>query len=243
MGVSAEVLLMAAILGLYLYDSAQLLYRNEAVLIPAGQNDWIVGFGSEHLGVLRKELYIPNPLLMHRPMFRMSWQLEGNDAATSLAQPPVRAFFPLAPLVWSMAIALFVFLPVGFFTRLGEPVLLLALVLLFTSILLALAWTWAHRGELQLSARRFLGLAFESLVCPPFALNLIRHLSMATPMSEDLIHAARRLQTPSRWARTRQQIVLRLTNELEAEEENSPRHVRLQAHRQSLIDEGEPCRP
>ena len=239
----ADIVLMVVVVGLYLYDSAQLLYRNEALLIPTGKRGWIVGFGSEHFGVLGKELYVPNPFLMHRPLFRLAWQWEGDGAGNAPWEPPRGTLGPLVPLVWSMAAAMFVLLPLGFFTRLGDPMLLLALVLLFVSILIALAWIWIHRTPLRLSRRRFAGLAFESLICPPFALNLVRHITAAMPVGEDLVHAARRLQKSTDWARTRHALIGKLTNELEGEDADSGRHRQLLKLRQTLIDEGESCRP
>lgn len=240
---SAEVLLMVAVIGLYLYDSAQLLYCNEAILIPAGKSDWIVGFGSENFGVMGKEFYIPNPFRMHRPLFRLSWKFESSEEVFEPWEPPRGVLSPLAPLVWNMSIALFVLFPLGFFTRLGDSILLLALVLLFSSILVALVWLWFHRRDFHLSEKRFAGLAFESLICPPFALNLIRHVTMAMPVHEDLVSAARRLQSPSDWAQTRTQLIARLTNEIECEDAESERYSLLQARRQILINESEPCQP
>lgn len=238
---SAEIVLIAAMIGLYLYDSAQLLFCNEAVLVPAGKNGWAVGFGSGRLCIRGKELYIPNPLRIHQPQFRLSWEFERDKEPSGQWQPLRRALSPLTPLVWIMAIALFVFFPLGFFTRLGDLWLLLALAALFSSILVALTWLWFHRKELQLSGKRFAGLAFESLVCPPFALNLIRHVTMAMPVEEDLASAARRLQSRANWQQTRGQMIARLTSEIECADDESERYALLHARRQSLIDEGDTC--
>jgi hypothetical protein len=242
MTLSAELLLMLAIAGLYLYDSSVLLYCNEAVLIPAGKGDWRVGFGSDRFGVAGKELYVPNPFLVHRPLFRLSWKFENGGEAVAPRTLPRGAFSRLAPLAWIMALALFVFFPLGFFTRLGDSALLPALILLFSSILTALAWLWAHRAEFDLSARRFAGLAFESVVCPPFALNLIRHVALSVPVHEDLVSAARRLQSAPAWEQTRRRLILRLDSEIELEDPGSARYALLEKRRQSLLDEA-PCRP
>lgn len=234
---------MVVVICLYLYDSAQLLYCNEAVLIPTGKSDWIVGFGSENLSVIGKELYIPNPFQIHRPLFRLSWKFESSDEVFEPWEPPRGIFFPLVPLVWNMAIALFIFFPLGFFTRLGDLILLPALVLLFSSILVALTWIWFHRTDFHLSEKRFAGLAFESLICPPFALNLLRHVAMTMPVREDLVSAARRLQNTSDWVQTRSQLIVRLANEIECEDTDSERYSLLQERRRKLVNEGESCQP
>lgn len=239
---SAEVLLMASVVCLYLYDSSLLLYCNEGILIPKGRNDWRVSFGSKNLQVMGRELYIPNPFQIHRPLFRLSWKFEGNNEVEPWA-PPRRAFSTLAPIVWSMAIALFIFLPLGFFTRLGDLILLPALIILFSSILIALIWIWLNRSNFHLSEKRFAGLAFESLICPPFALNLIRHVAINVSVSEDLVSAARRLQNTIDWTETRVHLLARLDNEIEFEELDSERFKVLQERRRMLAAEIDPCQP
>lgn len=225
---------MAAIAGLYLYDSALLLHCNEAVLVPGGRGGWTVAFGSQNLGVGGKELHVPSPLRIHRPMYRLSWQFESAGASAQPWAPAPQRFAALAPLLWLVAAALFVLLPLGLFTRAGDLALLAALALLYPSILAALAWTWRHRADFGLSRKRFAGLAFESLVCPPFALNLVRHLAANIQVREDLVSAARRLQGEDGWARTRRQLLKRLSNEIDAEEAGSERHGLLQQRLQML---------
>ena len=178
---------------------------------------------------------------MHRPLFRLSWQFESSNQVIEPWEPPREKFSILTPLVWSMAVALFIFLPLGFFTPLGNLVLLAALVLLFSSIMIALTWLWIHRTDFHLSEKRFSGLAFESVICPPFALNLIRHVAMNMPVREDLVIAARRLQNKTCWAQTRNFLIVRLTNEIECEDTSSERYNLLQERRQILITEGDSC--
>ncbi|MDS4016314.1 MAG: hypothetical protein RKP46_18440 [Candidatus Accumulibacter sp.] len=243
MSFSPEFLLMIAITGMYLYDSAQLLCCNEALLLPGRRSKWIVVFGSENTTILGKEIYIPNPLQIHRPLFRLSWEFEISREVFEPWEPPRQMFYPLAPFVWSMAIALFLLFPLGFFTRLGESILLPALLLLYGSILVAMTWVWFHRTDFYLSRRGFAALAFESLICPPFALNLIRHLAAAVPVREDLVSAARRLQSSANWLRTRTELIERLRNEIQCEDTDSERYGLLHRRWQLLIDEEVSCQP
>ena len=232
----AEFSLIAVAAGLFLYDSALLLYCNEGVLMPRGCNGWVVRFGSDKIQLMGKEVYIPNPFLIHRPMFRLAWNLEGA-AADAQWQPARDSFRVLVPLVWCMAIALFVLLPLGLFSRLGEPMLMLAMALLYGSLLASLLWTWFNRRHLELSARQLAALSFECMLCSPFALNLIRHLSVRTPVQQDLEHAARRLQSPVEWVVTRAALIARLDDEIEGEQDGSARLERLQQHRCALAAE------
>lgn len=234
MVLQAELALMAAAAGLYLCDSALLLYFDEGILAPAGRGRWRVLFASDKFRLMGRGLFLPNPLLPHRPVFRLGWRFPSPGRAVDAQWPARRALFrPLAPAVWAMSLALFVVLPLGLF-RLGEPALLAAVVMLYASIAAALVWTGLNRGRLGVPARRFAVLAFESLVCPPFALNLVRRLSSAMPIGEDLVRAARALQAPHDWDASRLEFIARLDEEIDCEEEGSLRLPVLMQSRREL---------
>ena len=232
-----EVLLMILVIGLYLYDSTMLLYCNEGVLVPAGKG-WKVLFGFREPRIRGKELFIPAPWLPHRPIFRLAWRFEGNSpqAGAEDWQARRKAPLPMALLVWGMAVALFVLLPLGFFTRLGHGMLLAAVVLLYLGILSTLAYMWIHRQDLDLTRKQVAKFAFEYLTCPPFAVNVIRTISTGHPSAEDLVTAARRLLAPDRWVATREQLTFRLDEEIELADEGSERMAKLQAHRLVLAE-------
>jgi hypothetical protein len=238
-----EVLLMGAVVGLYLYDSSSLLYVNEGVLIPRGGKHWTVAFGSDKARISGKELFVPNPLVPHRPMFRLSWKFEGESGRHRRDWTGrVEAFGPLIPLVWAMVAALFLLLPLGLFTRLGEQMVLAAVALLYLSIAVSLVWMWINRARLEISPRKLAALAFESLACSPFALNLVRKLSMGLRIDEDLVSAACRLQDAEGWRATRGEMIARLDEEIEGEDADSPRALALKAHRLKLSERDAECR-
>ena len=233
---------MAFVIGLYLYDSTLLLYANEGILTLAGNSKWSVTFGSRSYQILGKDVFIPNPFLPHRPMFRLSWSFEGKaPKGDERWLDHVSAIRPLMPLVWCMAVALFVLLPLGFSTTLGDRMLLAAITLLYSCIIAALGWIWFKRPAFKLSGKRFAILAFEVLVCSPFALNLIRKVSLELPVGEDLVQAGARLMDQQKWDATRAVLVDRLDEVIESEEEGSERMKALVEHRGKLTEQLAPC--
>jgi hypothetical protein len=238
MPIQDEVLLMILVVALYLYDSMMLLYCNEGVLVPV-RKGWAVRFGFHEPRLRGKELFIPPPWFLHRPLFRLSWPFESGSAEATPEdwQARKKVPLPMIALVWLMAVALFVMLPLGFFTKLSHAMLLAAVVLLYLSIIALLTYIGLHRTELKLTGKQVGKYAFEFLTCPPFALNAIHAISLSQPISEDLISAARRLQDPARWTETQQQLTIRLDEEIEIEDEGSERMARLQAHRLRLTSQ------
>jgi hypothetical protein len=104
-----------------------------------------------------------------------------------------------------------------------------------------LAWLTLRRSEFGLSARRLASLALESLLCSPFALNLVRKVSMGMPVREDLVLAARRLQQAKQWDESKQRIRERLEDELDAEEGDSEQAAALKRYRDRVLADCAPC--
>jgi hypothetical protein len=116
-----------------------------------------------------------------------------------------------------------------------------ALALLYAAIAGALLWLAMNRRELGLSARRLGGLAFELLACPPFAVNVVRRVSVEMPLDADLLGAARQLQSAEDWNATRGELIARLDEQIDAEDESSERSALLKESRRRLAEEN-PCR-
>ncbi len=233
---STELLLLTALVGLYLYDSTVLLHCNEGLLSPRRGGDWSVRFGSDTYQVGGREPCIPNPLLPHRPVLRLTWSDVGEKSAQPWC-PPQQTFGPLGTLIWAMGVALFLFLPLGLLTRLGDYMIIASLATFYLSAFAALAWVWRHRDYLQMTPKTFAKLSFESLTCPPFALNLIRHITITWSPTDDLMAVARAVQSPERWARTRVQLMRRLESSMAWTDETSERHSRMRMYYQQLAEE------
>lgn len=228
----AEAALMLAAAGLYLYDSALLLYRDEGVVSTVGRTGWAVRFGS--IQIRSRYLFIPSPLMPHRPIFRLVWKPETGAAGDRRWTERRTLFEPFFPLVWGMLVSIFVLLPLALFLRLGDAVLLAALALLYLNILALLGWIALKRLSFGLTGRRFAALAFEALICSPFALNLVRKISAEMPVDENLVHAARRLQKAQDWESSRKQILARIDEELDFEGEESVRSSALRTLKAEL---------
>lgn len=225
---------MLAAAGLYLYDSALLLYGDEGIVAATGRKGWAVRFGSG-IQIRGRNLFIPSPLLPHRPIFRLAWKAHAGAAGADRSWTERRALFePLAPLVWGMAASIFVLLPLGLFSRLGGAMVLAAITLLYLNIIALLGWVALKRARFGLTGARLARLAFDALICSPFALNLVRKLSAELPVDEDLVDAARRLQKAEEWEASRRQIIARIDEELDFADAESARASALKALKSEL---------
>lgn len=233
---NSEALLTAMFVGLYVYDSVLLLYSNEAILTPRGKDGWFVSFGSNRTTLKGKEVYLP--LWPTQPLFRLAWEFEGAATGLSSTWTAKRdAFTQFVPLIWSLAAFTFGLLPFALFGRRGDLIILLSFMLIYVNVLLIVLLLWFDRHKFDLTGKSFAVMALDLLICPPFALNIIRRLSLRVPVQEDLIHAARRLQTSDAWELTRVEVLARLDDEIGSEDEGTPRMAALLKRRSSLDDE------
>lgn len=173
--------LLAAVAALYLYDGALLLFHNEIVL-EARRAGWRVYAGTS-MEFRSRHLFVPNPLCPQRPLMRLGWRVD--EPAQAVAPPPrgrrvMLALSRLAPWTWLLLGLFFAGLPAALWF--GTPWLLLGwLLLTYLTIGLMLGRVWRYRKALNLSGRAVLALAFDALLCAPFAINMVRKISLRQP--------------------------------------------------------------
>lgn len=236
MSFSYEIQLMAIAIALYIFDSSLLLYANEGVLIAGPNGKWHAIQGSEEFMLLGRSVYVTNLLAPHRPAFRLVWTFDQPDEKGSSTEWPDLAgkVRSVAPFTVGAAVALYVLLPLGFFTRLGTPFVFAALAALYLNIILAVCWLYPQRAAIHMHGKQFAALVFECIACPPFAVNLVRRVSLAQTISEEFLVAAQRLLDADAWADVRTRCVQQIDDEIEGEPEGSARVQALRNQRQRL---------
>lgn len=203
---SAKLLMVMA--GFFLYDSAMLLYANEAVLCLR-KRKWLVEFGSPNVTIAGKSVYVASVFALHRPIFRAAW----HDC-TADKQPAVdlatinQSLYALAPFAYLSLVAQFIFLPLVLFLSFTTENLILAAILIYSYIALSGIVVFRKRAHWGLTTKQATALILECLLCPPIALNLVRRISLSFPIKEDLSVIAKTLLSDEDWhaLRTRMEI-------------------------------------
>jgi hypothetical protein len=231
-----ELLALAAIF--YLYDSSVLLYSNEAILTCERAQRWSAVLGGKGFLFAGRSLCVLNPFTPDRPSFRLTWDFDAMESRAAASSWSARAheFHKLAPFSFVGWIALYVGLPLGMFTELGAYAIVPALVLLYGSILLALIQLRRKGTLVSLGRNRFWTTVFECLACPPFGVNMIRHITLGVRITEPLPLAAVRLLDAARWGLLRDQCISRIDDAIQLVEEDSTERRALEAQKQRLCD-------
>ncbi len=169
-------LLMGAIACLYIYDSALLLFHNEVVL-EARPRRYVVSVGSA-MEFGGRHLFLPNPCFPHRALARLSWPDGGSaDWRPARWKRSQLALSLISPWTWLLLALFFGALPLSLWFG-TDAVLLGWLVLTYLTIAAMLVQVFRHRKALGLPPRAVLALAGDALLCAPFALNIVRKISL-----------------------------------------------------------------
>jgi hypothetical protein len=229
-----EVLLPLGAIGLYLFDSILLLYSNEVLLLRR-MGRWSFAMSSTLLLAGRRLCFV-NPLAPAIPQFRVRWS-ERDTRREQESEDRLSAFFRALRPVQYMVTALWLLLlalPAELFVF-GTGLELLALMAAFYFIILvALGYIYARREALSVSARSFAALAFDSLACAPFAINLVRKLSMRRSLLGNPIGFARRTFDPETFSALVSAVSSRIAEEQLREFGQTPRWLELENYRKEL---------
>ena len=238
---SVEVLAMVLIAGLYLQDTLLLLYDNEGVLERRGPDGYRVHFGVLSFHLAGRNPYVPNPLTPWRVLFRFAWHVDASPPQHPLTGnlTPESVEAALQGLHWGMApiaAGLFIGLPACLYLNLGWGPFLCLVGAMYTGALAMLVGLWRQRARLALHHSALMGLTFESLVCLPCALNLLRKVSSRLRMSEDLVDAARVRLTEAELRRATEHIVGRVDESIASAEAGSAEWTALNRYRARLTE-------
>ena len=173
-----EVLLPVGALALYLYDSVQGLYGDE-LMLERGRRGWRTSAGSGLLLGGRRP-YLPSPLAPDAPVFRVRWDRPQEDGTLGAADVRAMAVpLRLPGLIVRVQLALLaIALPVVSIVLGAGRMLLAVFALYYLLSLVTLLLLVRARVVLQLTGRQLWLLAFESIACAPFALNVVRKVGL-----------------------------------------------------------------
>jgi hypothetical protein len=214
----AEFWFPVGAVGLYLYDSAVLLWQNELVFLRT-RRGWLVAGGLE-LRLRARRVYLPNPLLAHRPQFLVCWRKGNSDAMQPVGEDPQELLHALRPIAWLNVFQVLLLASLPFVLwSLGAGVLALGVIALYYLATIAgLVLAWRQRVRLRMTARKFWPLALDALACAPFAANMTRKLAMRHGLDGEPLRFAARHFGDAALLHTRELVEARVREEYGAPE-------------------------
>jgi len=183
---SFEVLLILGVIGFYLYDSIMLFNINE-LLLTKSYKGWFYSFPALGFQLLKRYPLLPNPLIPHMAIFRVSWPNDAKLFDEDKFKIFSQSLKPVQLAVNILFMLLLIYLPMIALMYGSGPKLLIIFGITYLLISTILLYIFNNKDKLYMSNKRFVSFAFESLVCPPFALNMVRKISLNHPNLGDPI--------------------------------------------------------
>jgi hypothetical protein len=230
MNFSTETLLIIGIIGFYLYDSAILAFSNE-LIFNESYGRWTVTFPKARWRLMGKLLFIPNPFTPDDMIYRASWStnekpLQMEDGALICKLKKSLLYLRIAVII--LLVMLVIVFPVVMIKYGTGIELLEVIVLIYLTIISMLAYTFIKKEDLCLNKKAFFSLALDSLACPPFAINILRKISLRTPLCINSIEFAKQTLHPEVFKSFIESLANKVSEELECEdEEDNPRAIEL----------------
>lgn len=198
----------------YLYDSALLLWQNELVYTRSG-SAWLIDGGSE-FRVGARRLFVPQPLLPHRPHFLVRWSAASPDGDLADGVVPTELLGTLRPIgiINLLQVGLLCTLPILLWTIGAGFAVLLLFALYYSLTLVALAHAFRRRRVLHLSTRGAWLQALDVLACAPFAANLTRRLAMQHGLPGDPLLFGQRQFAPQARQKMQEIVTMRVREEI-----------------------------
>ncbi len=190
---SFETLLVLGVFILYIYDSLMLLSINE-LLITRSRNNWSYKLPFLEYQLLRKYPLLPNLLMPGIAIFRTYWPGPSTKSSNiNEVNDFIKKLLPIQLIIYVLLVLQLIILPMIVYYYGSGVKLLIVFAAIYFTILGALIYIFCNRDNLYISRTKFLSLAFESLACPPFALNIVRNISLNYPELNDPLMIAKKV--------------------------------------------------
>ncbi len=235
MNLSFEMLLVIGVAGFYLFDSAMLLYTNELVFVE-NNGKWIFSSPQKNAQILKKFLYLPNPFRPDKHIFSLYWSAS-EPIKTKTDKGDIQKLFlalkPLRYMTCFLLVLLFFGLPLLVFILGTGAMLLLLIEAIYLTILLMLIHVYLFKDMLKLSDKTFAKLAFDSLICAPFALNLLRKITLQHSLGDPIDFASQNFDV-NRYASLIEVLQKQVIQKLQYTDENTAIYNDLKKYQDKL---------
>lgn len=217
--ISIQVQIVLAICLFYLYDAALLLKSDEG-LLRRGRRGWQATLASKGFELRQRWLLWPPIFLPHQPIYRLRWNatqitLPGDAQPAKLQEAHAASFKAFTIPLYLLATLLFIALPVSLLVLHSEltQLICLGLIYLCTAGISLLTLRHGRQGHSPRGLAR--STALQILLCPPFALNVVRKLSQAHTTQTDLLAAAHTLMHTAQWQLFAEQVQSTIQREMQ----------------------------
>ena len=233
LAIHADLLVLILGAALYLTDLARLLHTNEVLFVGRSNGTWSALTPANGLRFNRRHAVFARPHDPATVTVRMMWPSEKTpprDYREKLERE-VRHLFVPRHFCRLLLPEIFLGIPIAYSVLGNSLVTLAILAVIYLQILFMVVWLLVSRKKLQLTWKTCLLLAFESLVCIPYAINMHRKIADRLVPAEvsDALGAGRLLLDENQQAGLNRYVLSSVNTQVERAADNSATLLALQS--------------
>jgi len=207
-----QVALPVGAAAFYVYDSLLLLFDNDVVFVKAGRK-WASMQGSD-IVIMGKRLAAPGFMAPWAFVLRSSWSATGEPAPPTVLEPErmatvLSALLPLRILCSLLLFLLVVGLPAAALSEAAPLAMLIVFAAYYLLVVSGLVFLVLARRRLSLDGKALLLMVVDALACAPFAVNLVRKVTMHSLPLKDALAFSRSHCDADAYRRLSEQITRR----------------------------------
>jgi len=148
-------------------------------LIEYSKGKFHLLFPSKKIKLINKNILILNPLLFFNPIFTIHKNKNRNKNKKIIKENrlTIAILNKMVPIVFILSIVEFIVFPFSLmYQHMG--LIILSVSVLYISLLILILQIWLFKNNLKLSSKTLKSLSLEYILCPPFAINNIRNISI-----------------------------------------------------------------
>ena len=229
--------MIIGVIGFYIYDSLSLLFHNQIVFTETSKT-WDFTFPSHRFRFGNKFVFLANVFMPFQSVFYSSWpciektpeRIELNALNKFLNS--LFIFRLLSIILW---VTLILILPPILLMYGTIFNLLTILGVTYVTIFLMIFFLWRFKKRLNFSNKDFFSIVFDILACPPFAINVVRKITLKQKFKFTPIEFSKKRLSQKERLKFQYQLNERIEESIDECDDNSAYKKQLANYKQRLV--------
>lgn len=198
--IQIEYLIVLGLAGFYIYDSAKILFFNEFYMQKGFRKTFTSKTQTHLFSFLKKYLMLPDFIFPHHLCFKVRWTIKDTSDNETTQQNDVSSILKISKTLKKIQFSIYlntvlcmVLLPIALILKMSYEILAVLIILIYVINIINAIWVFFHRKSLSLTKMKLANLWIDALFCPPFALNILKKISLNCDVKTDAIFVCKAL--------------------------------------------------
>lgn len=240
--INFEYLFIISLAGLYIYDSATVCFYNSIFILKGIRKKFDYQIPHSQFNFGKKFLIFLQILSPHILVFQTSWQYKtihtkAIDIDINNIQKTAEILRKIQPIIIFLFVLMFIVMPILILFKFKTLLIILTILSIYLINIFLFIFILINRKKLHLSKKLILQILLDSLFCPPFALNLMKKISLNLSTTSDALALSKSLLNESRQKLLVNQVVSKIEILQSQYDPQDNTYIALETKKNNLMNE------